>query len=157
MPHVFKRRWNPILLTLNNNRSVIIFSLSNWSKLRSEYNLTGLWRLPTSGEKTAFFTFLLFWSSFRLISTGMAKNEFCNNKSIFSDLSDVIKQRFWYTCPWAKIWTSFCEFFFDRSFFLALVFPFSLYPVFFPTLSSFFYQKLNGNLRSPRIGTNLIC
>ena len=40
----------------------------------------------------------LFKTGFRLISMGMAKKEFYNNKGIFSAKLDIIKQLFYVSC-----------------------------------------------------------
>ena len=45
-------------------------------------------------QKTPHFSPFLLWTSFRLISIRVAKNEFCKKRGIFSDQSDIIKQLF---------------------------------------------------------------
>ena len=79
---------------------------------------------------------LLLWTSFRLISIRVAKNEFCKKRGIFSDQSDVIKQLFCFSHMWKS---QNLDFSLALCFFLCLS---SLLAVLLPTLSSFFCMEL---------------
>ena len=88
-------------------------------------------------KKTPHFSpILLLWTSFRLISIRVAKNEFCKKRGIFSDQSDVIKQLFCFShmCKSQNL-----DFSLALCFFLCLSY---LLAVLLPTLSSFFCMEL---------------
>ena len=84
------------------------------------------WR-PASSEKIAFFTNSSFWTGFCLITTRIAKNEFCNKKGIFSDQSYIIKQLFCFSHMRMFFGVSFSLSFFCFAFLVYMEFCCPLY------------------------------
>lgn len=88
LPNSYSLKWKDFPCSL-----VPTYHFLHWLyQLTTNYII--FWWLPKSSRKPHFSSIPLFWIGFQLISMGISKNEFCNNKSIFSSQSNVIMQLF---------------------------------------------------------------
>ena len=81
----------PRALQRNRAQSRLFDGFQIWRfsmKKKANLKQLSLWRPPASSENSRFSPIPLYWTGFRPIGPGMAKNEFCNIQSILSDLSE---------------------------------------------------------------------